>query len=140
MLYGDFGKGRRVLLTGDAGIWGLSMAANYADKYSLPLRDFMFVQIPHHGSRRNVGPTVLDYIVGPTLPSQSKARFSAYVSAPAEDDSHPRKMVLNAFIRRGASVVATQGIKKVYWGGFPPRDGYIAAENLPFSTSVEEYD
>ena len=31
-------------------------------------------------------------------------RFSAFVSAPAEDDTHPRKMVLNAFTRRGGRV------------------------------------
>jgi hypothetical protein len=30
VLYGDFGAGRRVLLTGDAGIWGLTMAAIHA--------------------------------------------------------------------------------------------------------------
>lgn len=50
VLYGDFGIGRRVLLTGDAGIWGLTMAASHAERNDLPLKDFMFVQVPHHGS------------------------------------------------------------------------------------------
>jgi len=57
VLYGDFGPGRKVLLTGDAGIWGLTMAKCFAQKNGLALQDFMFVQIPHHGSRRNVGTT-----------------------------------------------------------------------------------
>ena len=139
VLYGDFGVGRRVLLTGDAGIWGWTMAANYADANSLPLQDFMFIQIPHHGSRRNVGPTVLNYVVGPILPEDTTP-FSAFVSAPKEDDSHPRKMVLNAFIRRGARVLATQGGKKVFYGGFPRRSGYGPVDPLPFATEVEGYD
>lgn len=140
VLYGDFGLHRRVLLTGDAGCWGLSLAATFADSQSLPLRDFMFVQIPHHGSRSNVGPAVLNYLLGPILPINTLGHFSAFVSAPALDDSHPRKMVLNAFIRRGATVCATQGNKKVFWGGFTPRSGYVAAEPLPFASRVEEYD
>ncbi len=140
VLYGDFGPHRRVLLTGDTGCWGLSLAANFADSQSLPLRDFMFVQIPHHGSRSNVSPTVLNYLVGPILPVNSPGHFSAFVSAPASDDTHPRKMVLNAFIRRGATVCATQGNKKVFWGGFSPRPNYIVAQTLPFAPQVEEYD
>lgn len=140
VLYGDFGLHRRVLLTGDAGCWGLSLAATFADSQSLPLRDFMFVQIPHHGSRSNVGPTILNYLIGPILPINSPAHFSAFVSAPTSDDSHPRKMVINAFVRRGATVCATQGIKKVFWGGFRPRANYVPAEALPFASQVEEYD
>jgi hypothetical protein len=100
----------------------------------------MFVQIPHHGSRRNVGPTILNYIVGPIIPEGTPSRLSAFVSAPAQDDSHPRKMVLNAFLRRGASVCATQGEKRVFLGGFQPRPGYRYVEGLPFSSNVEDYD
>ena len=58
VLYGDFGEGSKVLLTGDAGIRALSMASYYAEQYKLKLKDFTFIQIPHHGSRRNVGPTI----------------------------------------------------------------------------------
>jgi beta-lactamase superfamily II metal-dependent hydrolase len=140
VLYGDFGPGRRVLLTGDAGIWALTLAAYRAEQLGLPLKDFMFVQIPHHGSRRNIGPTMLNRILGPVQPEGSARRFQAFVSAPQDDDTHPRKMVLNAFTRRGGRVIATQGTKKVFWGGFPPRAGYINAEAMPFSSQVEDYD
>jgi hypothetical protein len=51
-----------------------------------------------------------------------------------------RKMVLNAFMRRGYKVAATQGIKIVYWGGFPARPGYSPLNMLPFSPQVEDYD
>ena len=140
VLYGDFGVGRRVLLTGDAGVWALSIAACCAEQGGLPLKDFMFVQIPHHGSRRNVGPTILNRLLGPIQAEGSVPRFSAFVSAPKDDDTHPRKIVLNAFLRRGGTVIATQGTKKVFWGGFPARPGYVAAEAMPFASQVEEYD
>lgn len=140
VLYGDFGVGRRVLLTGDAGIWGLTMAKCYADKSGLPLQDFMFVQVPHHGSRRNVGPTILNDLLGPIQANGTLPHSHAYVSAPKDDDTHPRKMVLNAFLRRGCRVAATQGNKIVFWGGFPARLGYGPLPMLPFATQVEDYD
>ncbi|MEO6325436.1 MAG: hypothetical protein ABIQ65_12485, partial [Thermoanaerobaculia bacterium] len=140
ILYGNLGSNRRVLLTGDAGIWALTMAKAYADSNGLPLRDFMFVQIPHHGSRRNVGPTILNELIGPIRPNGAAPHSTAYVSAPRNDDTHPRKMVLNAFMRRGFQVAATQGEKIVFLGGFPARPGYGSLPMLPFATQVEEYD
>ena len=85
-------------------------------------------------------PTVLNAILGPIQAEGSASRFEAFVSAPAEDDTHPRKIVLNAFMRRGGRIIATQGSAKIYYGGFPQRDGYVSATPLEFSTKVEEYD
>lgn len=140
ILYGDFGEGSKVLLTGDAGIRALSMASYYAEQYKLKLKDFTFVQIPHHGSRRNVGPTILNVLLGPIQTKESPIRFSAFVSAPKDDDTHPRMMVLNAFTRRGARVIATQGTNKIHWGGFPVRPGYTTTDTIPFTPRVEDYD
>ncbi|MDC7785626.1 MBL fold metallo-hydrolase [Rhodoplanes sp. TEM] len=139
VLYGAFENELRVLLTGDAGVNALWWAANYAAQIGLPLQQFTFVQIPHHGSRRNVGPSVLDNLIGPAVPEGTAAHFQAYVSAPADDDKHPRRIVLNAFKRRGGRIIATQGVNKVHWGGFSPRPGYTACADLPFYTEVEEY-
>lgn len=139
VLYADVGDNRRYLLTGDAGVNALTWAANYANLSGHTLRQFSFVQIPHHGSRRNVGPTVLNELLGPIQPEGTKS-FTAFVSAPVEDDSHPRKIVLNAFMRRGGRVIATQGQNKVHWGGFQARPGYTSVEPLPFSNTVEDYD
>jgi beta-lactamase superfamily II metal-dependent hydrolase len=138
VLYGHFENGP-VLLTGDAGNRGLNWAADAADRMGLPLQAFSFFQIPHHGSRRNSGPTALNRLLGDIQPEGSALRFAAFVSAPKDDGSHPRKIVLNAFKRRGGNVIATQGTSKVHWGGFPARDGYSAAEPLPFFSRVEEY-
>lgn len=139
VLYGQFNESGNMLLTGDAGICGLTWAANYAESQRLPLRAFQFVQIPHHGSRRNVGPTILNRLIGEPLPYGSPATFRAYVSAPKDDDAHPRKIVLNAFTRRGANVYATQGQSIVSYGGFPARPDYVDIYPIPFSQTVEAY-
>lgn len=140
VLYGELGEQGRALLTGDAGVNALIWAANQAERDSLPLAQFKFVQVPHHGSRRNVGPTILNRLLGPIQLQNSPVRFSAYVSAPPDDDTHPRKMVLNAFLRRGGKLVMTQGEHIVWRGGFPLRNGYGPVRDIPFSPDVEEYD
>jgi beta-lactamase superfamily II metal-dependent hydrolase len=140
VLYGEFPSAQPVLLTGDAGIVALTAAADYAQQTNRPLQQFRFVQIPHHGSRRNVGPTILNRLLGPIQTEGTTSRFTAFVSAPKEDTTHPRQMVLNAFMRRGGNVLATQGAAKVYYGGFPSRPGYVAATNMQFVAHVEDYD
>jgi beta-lactamase superfamily II metal-dependent hydrolase len=138
VLYGAFERGP-MLLTGDAGLNALTWAADEADQRKLPLRQFNFVQIPHHGSRRNVGPMVLNRLLGTRLPGGSPQASHAIVSAPADDTDHPRRIVLNAFQRRGFRVVATQGKDLVYASGYSQRGGYLPASQMPFYSSVEEY-
>ena len=138
VLYGQFDQGP-VLLTGDAGVSGLSWAAINAEAAGLTLGQFGFVQIPHHGSRRNVGPSCLTRLLGEPQRETDPSRFDAFVSAPKDDETHPRRIVLNAFKRRGGRIIATQGSNKIYYGGFPKRAGYDNAEQLPFYTNVEEY-
>jgi beta-lactamase superfamily II metal-dependent hydrolase len=139
ILYGQFDNNARVLLTGDAGVKAFSHAAIQAERMGFSLQNFNFIQVPHHGSRRNVGPTILNQVIGPILPKDA-IRYQAFVSAPKDDESHPRKIVLNAFNRRGYRVDATQGVKKVYLGGFSPRPDYESSTAIPFSTTVEDYD
>lgn len=139
VLFGQFEDGN-VLLTGDAGTNALTWTADQLDNWGLPLQGFKFVQVPHHGSRRNVGPTVLNRLVGPIMPEGSSSIFSAYVSAPADDSKHPRRIVTNAFWRRGGQVIATQGQNKIHYGGFAKRDGYVGVSTVPFFDVVEEYD
>jgi beta-lactamase superfamily II metal-dependent hydrolase len=139
VLYANLAADKTLLLTGDAGVNALSWAAAYANANDFPLQQFSFVQIPHHGSRSNVGPTILNHLLGPIQPEGTE-RFAAFVSAPKDDSSHPRKMVLNAFVRRGGVVRATQGTSWVHWGGFAPRPGYGPGASIGLSPVVEEYD
>ena len=59
-----------------------------------------FIQVPHHGSRRNVGPSVLDRLLGNK--GTDEKRGSAFLSSAEEGaPKHPAKKVTNAFRRRG---------------------------------------
>ena len=81
----------------------------------------------------------MNRLLGPPQLETDPTRFAAFVSAPTDDAQHPRKIVVNAFKRRGGKVIATQGASKIHYGGFPRRDGYRDAEVLPFYARVEEY-
>ena len=140
VMVGEFGD-KIALLTGDAGIRALTKSAEYAEScnYSLPDK-VTFYQVPHHGSRNNVSTSVLDRIVGSRKSSDDLAPTkTAYVSAGKDSKTHPRKMVVNAFIRRGARVVATQGQTKCYYHNMPARAGWVSVTPLEFSSKVESW-
>ena len=104
-------ENRRLLFTGDAGTRALKEAATYlvaSGADSAPLR---MIQIPHHGSRSNVGPYVLDDIVGPVMPlNYQKEDVRAVVScAPDGFPEHPHDRVLNEFTKRGVRCFKTCG-------------------------------
>ena len=96
-----------LLFTGDAGIPALTAAADQLEASGFAAANIKFIQVPHHGSKRNVGPTVLNRLLGPKLATDERLR-TAFVSA-AQDAApkHPAKKVLNAFRRRGAPVHGT---------------------------------
>lgn len=110
VLWGQFGD-QGVLLTGDAGIQALGHAADQAqaEGIDLPAR-LSLLQVPHHGSRHNVSPSVLDRLLGPRKPlDDGLATKHAFVSAGAWSEQHPHAMVTNALLRRGATPYATRG-------------------------------
>lgn len=126
------------LFTGDAGVPALREAVLKLIDLGHQETAFKFVQIPHHGSKRNVGPTILNELVGHPVPSGSGTHFSAVVSVPKENNSkHPSKRVVNAFIRRGGKVVATQGQLIQHFHETPDR-GWSPATPQPFYSQVEE--
>jgi len=121
--------GHKFLLTGDAGVPALEQAADYASALGLSLTGLRFLHVPHHGSKRNVGPSILNRI---------KAQI-AFISASAGGvPKHPSKKVVNALIRRGSIVYATQGIGVSYGEDAPVRYGWSPASTVPFSNQVEE--
>lgn len=136
VLYGEF-DGKKFLTTGDAGEVALELSANVADQLRLPLRDFSLVMIPHHGSRRNVGPTILNRLIGPIQDYQEK-KFTAVASASTADEDHPRRVVLNAFKRRGAYWVTTEGRTVNHRHELPLRTGWTAIPEGFFFDWVEE--
>ena len=127
-----------VLLTGDAGRQAFTNAYEYALDCGYDLQQCQFVQMPHHGSRRNVSPDLLNKLLGPILPAFSLARKISFVNTSMGAPDHPKKSVVNAFIRRGVKVIATQGGARCYHSGYSPRDGWGPVQPLKLSHKVEK--
>lgn len=124
--------GYRLLFTADAGIPALKAAADVYEETigefeGFPLR---FVQGPHHGSKHNVGPTVLDRMLGPRRRPFSTTT-TAFISSAKADEKHPSPKVLNAFGRRGCKVSASEGQGIRYGNDAPSRQGWSPLTPLP---------
>lgn len=139
ILFGSF-KGRGILLTGDAGVESLKAAASVALGLGIDLPSAVtFVQIPHHGGRHNVSTEALDTVIGPQLPpNYGTPSKTAFVSASARAPSHPKRVVTNAFIRRGFKVAQTKGQSIWHYFDMPKREGYSSLTYIPFHEEVEE--
>ncbi|HET9874822.1 MAG TPA: MBL fold metallo-hydrolase [Mycobacterium sp.] len=129
---------QRSLLTGDAGIPALEQAVTILEAEGFQAGELNFVQIPHHGSRRNVGPSVLNRLLGPK--GQSTQHSTAFASVPKKnpEHKHPAKKVTNAFHRRGYNVHVTKGGAKWHYSNAPHRDGWSASTPVGFHNLVEE--
>jgi beta-lactamase superfamily II metal-dependent hydrolase len=131
--------GDRMLFTADAGIEALTFVADTLEAAGMTPGDLKLVQIPHHGSRRNVGPTVLNRLLGPI--GQADRHSSAVVSAaPAGEPKHPAKKVTNAFRRRGYGVFGTIGQKLWHHSADTPMRAWPNAIPIPFYDQVDHSD
>lgn len=102
-----------ILLTGDAGRRALRNVIDSSSQAGLilPLKNESKIQVPHHGSRRNVDAFLLDYLLGGKSPkriSPDDMNRTAYVCASGDDDEHPKKAVVRGFMHRGARVFTTE--------------------------------
>jgi beta-lactamase superfamily II metal-dependent hydrolase len=130
--------GRKSLLTGDAGIPALEQALDILEAEGFEPGTLRFAQIPHHGSRHNVGPSVLNRLLGPK--GQSTQNSTAFASVPKKNPEHrhPHKKVTNAFHRRGYNVHITQGSTKRHHHDAPDREGWSTSTPVGFHNQVEE--
>lgn len=127
-------EGQRLLLTADVGPEGLNEAADYAQSNGR-LKIPNVIQIPHHGSRRNVTPTVLDRWIGKKV-SKDITCGVAICSVSDAKTEFPRGQVNNAFLRRGYPVYVTRGNKLMHHSG--STRGWPNASPLPFEPRVED--
>ena len=129
-------QGRKILFTADAGIPAFHDAFDNVKNIE---RELCMIQIPHHGSRRNVGPSALNNMVGPIIGKNASGNITAIASCAKEnpDRKHPSQRVLNAFIRRGCKCyIVSGGLRHFYKA--PDRQGYSKAEACEFDSDVEE--
>lgn len=133
--------GKQLLFTGDAGVPALHAALDYAHVGGISLNAVQFFDVPHHGSRKNIGPSVLNRIFGGMRPQTSPKTWTAFVSCAKEaSHKHPHKKVTNALIRRGANVCWTKGQSILHFFNAPARAGYDTIQPLPFHNNVEDDD
>lgn len=110
------------LFTGDAGITALKAAADELERVRHHLPVVEFFQVPHHGSRRNLGPEILDRWF-PTGGSE----ITAFVSSGLADEKHPGKAVMTELRQRGFMIYTTEGGHLFHHHDGHPRPTYTAA-------------
>jgi len=120
-----------ILLTADADAIALEEAINYADNQGIDLSNLFILQVPHHGSRHNVGPIILNRL---------GSQFAQISAAVEGTPKHPSKQVTNALKRRNAKAYATQGSVIRYAHNAPERFGWGPAQEIPFYNDVEQFD
>jgi beta-lactamase superfamily II metal-dependent hydrolase len=80
-------EGLKILFTGDAGVESLKQAMDYCTTKNIDLSNLSYLQIPHHGSIKNLSEDICN-----------KIKAAAYiVSAPTNSEDHPSKLLLNYF-------------------------------------------
>ncbi|WP_219909296.1 hypothetical protein [Photobacterium iliopiscarium] len=130
--------GKRLLFTGDAGITALNNAADQID-WCTSGAELEFMQIPHHGSKRNVGPSVLNRIIGEPVTEGTERGITTIASSAKEGEpKHPHKAVLNAFTHRGAKTLVTRGGNICHHSGAPKREGWNSLTAEPYHHEYEE--
>lgn len=123
--------GKRFLFTGDAGKDALSRAIDFAETNGVSLGKIDFLDVPHHGSKRNLGPAILDRLMP----------VNAFISCPLEGDpKHPSRKVVNALIRRGCILGSTRQGNTICHPSddAPKRNGWGPLSPETFFNQVEE--
>ncbi len=106
----------RYLFTGDAGVQAFEDVENRES-----LSGIHWLDVPHHGSRRNLSSRLIN-TMSPAL---------CYISAKG-DNKHPRRALINCLKRHGAKVYGTNKSGNIWYhpGDFPPRNDYSPLEEL----------
>lgn len=109
-------KDSRYLFTGDAGVQAFE---DVETRFSL--EGIHWLDVPHHGSRRNMSSQLID-TMSPKV---------CYISAKG-GHKHPRKALVNCLRKHGAQVYGTHkgGNKWHHRGDFPDREYYSSAPEI----------
>lgn len=138
ILYGDMEE-EKFLFVGDAGISALNKAVDFMEEEYIDCKKINVYQIPHHGGRRNVSTSLLDRLLGKKVSEGYEDGRIAFALA-AKNSDHPKKMVTNAYKRRGVKVFETKGKTIRHQHKTPNREGWHATVPVKFYNEVEEWD
>lgn len=125
------GKNHKILFTGDAGKRGLTEAIQYADENDISLKDIEIIKMPHHGSRKNVSPEIMECLF-----SQGT---TCYISCSGKDEGHhPSKRLVNMLIQKGYRVLPNSGSILHRGHNAPERVGYKKAKEKSYYPKMEK--
>ena len=128
------------LLTGDVGIRGLRHAIDYADDVDKSLQtNVKLYEIPHHGGRHNVSPSILNDLLGEIVEKGTSPSKTAIVCT-GKGTNHPKQMVVNAFWRRGVKVYNASGYTIRHHCGDMPSRNWSSSVPVEFNEQVEDWN
>jgi beta-lactamase superfamily II metal-dependent hydrolase len=134
--------GEHFLFTGDAGVPAIMRALAAAQAMGVSAASFTgLFHVPHHGSRHNLGPTLLSQMFGPPTENPYPVkRATAFVSATVDDPKHPSRRVTNALNRRAVKVFHIGKSAIVHRSTDAPDRGWTGVDAVPFYERVEDVD
>lgn len=111
-------ENKRFLFTGDAGVQAFEDVETHDS-----LDNLFWMQVPHHGSRRNLSSKLID---------KMSPKWALISAKGGKENKHPRLALVNCLKKHGAKVYSTHkgGSKWHHIGNFPPRDGYSTAAEI----------
>lgn len=129
----------RFLFTADVGSPGLNRALDLLTAAGIPNSSLTHIQIPHHGSKRNVGPQLMDRLFGAAGEARLNPQFGI-ISAPRDGaPKHPSQRVINAVVRRGGRMHVTRGATFGFHSvDVPMRAGWTRLQREPFVGAYDE--
>lgn len=122
-------EGTKVLFTGDVGKEGLSKAIKYAHDNNIKLNDCSIIKMPHHGSRKNVNPAIMDAFVG--------SRVLYYSCASDDLGHHPSQRLVNLMNEKKFKQFSTSG-SALHYGKNAPDRGWETASVFVSSDKIEK--
>jgi beta-lactamase superfamily II metal-dependent hydrolase len=118
----------KMLLTGDTGKEGLKNASDYAKSKNIDLKNLKVFQVPHHGSRKNISPELLELF---------GANFYFISVPPNGDPKHPSRRLINLMNQKGLNIHKTGG-KSLHWGTNCPNRNWKSSDRLNSYSKIEK--
>lgn len=128
----------KFLFTADAGSHSFFEAMKFAHNNNIDISKLNGVQVPHHGSKHNIGKRVLNALLGHPIQKNTTQKGFGVVSVAKDSDiKHPSRKVTNAFLRRGYPVFQTKGSTFCYSLNAPNRN-WQKASYINFFDEVDD--
>lgn len=138
IMYGDMEE-QDFIFVADAGIRAINKAMDYMETVGIDYKKINIYQIPHHGSRHNVSPSLLNRLLG-NIASEGMEDGRIAFALVSKNSEHPKRMVTNAYKRRGVRVFETKGKTICHSHKTLEREGWNSTIPVEFYEEVEEWD